>query len=52
MLDDLGIVEADLDHLADLALADYFITMSPVPWTKSEVVGAFAAALAIGSRTA
>lgn len=51
VLASLGFVEADLDHLADLALADYFITMSPVPWTRSEVVEAFGAALSIGSRT-
>ena len=52
VLSSLGFVEADLDRLADLALADYFITMSPVPWTRAEVVGAFGAALSIGSRTA
>ena len=52
VLSDLGFTGGDLDHLADLALADYFITMSPVPWTKDEVVGAFSSALAIGSRTA
>ena len=52
VLGSLGFVDADLDELADLALADYFITMSPVPWTKDEVVGAFSSALAIGSRTA
>jgi alcohol dehydrogenase len=51
VLSSLGIVETDLDHLADLTLADYFITMSPVPWTKSEVVTAFGSALAIGSRS-
>jgi alcohol dehydrogenase len=51
VLSSLGFVEADLDRLADLALADYFITMSPVPWTRAEVVGAFEAALSIGSRT-
>jgi alcohol dehydrogenase len=52
VLGSLGFVDADLDELADLALADYFITMSPVPWTKDEVVGAFSSALAVGSRTA
>ena len=31
VLSDLGFVETDLDGLADLALADYFITMSPEP---------------------
>lgn len=52
VLGSLGFVEADLDELAELALADYFITMSPVPWSKEEVVGAFSSALAVGSRTA
>ena len=51
VLSSLGFEETDLDHLADLALADYFITMSPVPWTKAEVVGAFASALSVSSRT-
>jgi alcohol dehydrogenase len=51
VLADLGFVDADLDQLADLALADYFITMSPAPWTKGEVVGAFRSALAVRSRT-
>ena len=51
VLSSLGITEADLSHLADLALADFFITMSPVPWSKDEVVGAFASALALSDRT-
>ena len=42
VLSSLGFTEDDLDELADLALADYFITMSPEPWTKGEVVDAFA----------
>ena len=50
VLSSLGFTEADLDQLADLALADYFITMSPKPWTKDEVVSAFAQALALTSR--
>jgi len=52
VLSSLGFTDADLDELADLALADYFITMSPEPWTKDEVVGAFASALALTSRSA
>jgi len=51
VLGDLGFVDTDVDELADLALADYFITMAPVPWTRDEVVGAFRSALAVGSRT-
>jgi alcohol dehydrogenase len=50
VLSDLGFTGGDLDHLADLALADYFITMSPVPWSKDEVVTAFASALALEAR--
>ena len=50
VLSSLGFTESDLDHLADLALADYFITMSPQPWTKDEVVEAFASSLALTSR--
>ena len=50
VLSSLGITEESLADLADLALADYFITMSPVPWTKEEVVNAFASALALTSR--
>lgn len=50
VLGDLGLGEADLDRLTDLALADYFLTMSPHPWTRQEVRGAFAAALALRPR--
>jgi alcohol dehydrogenase len=50
VLSSLGLSEADVDHLADLALADFFITMSPHPWTKQEVVDAFLAALSLESR--
>jgi choline dehydrogenase len=52
VLSSLGFTEGDLDHLADLALADYFITMSPEPWSKDEVVAAFASALALDGRAA
>lgn len=52
VLSSLGFTEGDLDALADLALADYFITMSPVTWTKAEVVTAFARALELGQRAA
>ena len=50
VLSSLGITADDIDHLADLALADFFITQAPVPWTKQEVVDAFNAALALTSR--
>ena len=50
VLSSLGITEADIDHLADLAMADFFITQAPVPWTKREVVDAFNAALRLTAR--
>jgi len=50
VLASLGFVESDLDRLAELALADYFITMSPEPWTKAEVVAAFTSALHLEDR--
>ena len=50
VLSSLGITADDIDHLADLAIADFFITQAPVPWTKQEVVDAFNAALALTSR--
>lgn len=50
VLRDLGVDADDLDRLTDLALADYFITMSPHPWRRDEVQRAFAAALALRSR--
>lgn len=49
-LADLGLGEGDLDRLTDLALADYFLTMSPHPWSRQEVHDAFAAALALPPR--
>ena len=52
VLGSLGFVDADLDQLADLALADFFITMAPEPWSKDEVVDAFRAALSLESRAA
>ena len=52
ILSSLGFTNDDLDELADLAMADYFITMSPEPWTKDEVIDAFAAALALSERVA
>ncbi len=52
VLASLGFVDADLDQLAELALADSFITMSPVPWSKAEVVHAFTSALRLDARAA
>jgi len=50
VLGSLGFTDGDLDHLADLALEDYFITMAPEPWSKEEVVAAFASALHLEAR--
>jgi alcohol dehydrogenase class IV len=52
VLSSLEFTDADIDHLADLALEDFFITQAPEPWSKDEVVAAFAAALALKSRAA
>jgi alcohol dehydrogenase len=52
VLSSLELTESDIDHLADLALDDFFITMAPEPWSKQEVVDAFLAALALESRAA
>jgi alcohol dehydrogenase len=50
VLRDIGITESDLDTLTELALADYFITMAPAPWTAVDVRGCFASALALTQR--
>lgn len=50
VLSSLGFEERDLDQLADLALADYFITMAPRPWSKEDVITAFSSALSLSSR--
>lgn len=50
VMSELGLSESDLDRLTDLALADYFITMSPQPWDRAEVHSAFASALSLQQR--
>ncbi|MDX1887571.1 iron-containing alcohol dehydrogenase [Mycolicibacterium sp. 120270] len=50
VLSELGLTDADLDRLTDLALGDYFITMSPQPWDRAEVYSAFASALSLRQR--
>jgi choline dehydrogenase len=50
VLSDLGLNETDLDRLTDLALGDYFISMSPHPWDRAEVHDAFTAALSLRER--
>jgi len=32
-LQSVGVTEADLDGLAENALADYFISVAPAPWS-------------------
>ncbi len=48
-LESVGVTEAHLDGLADKALADYFISVAPAPWSKEEVVAAYRAGLALGA---
>ncbi|MGV1050167.1 MAG: iron-containing alcohol dehydrogenase family protein [Solirubrobacterales bacterium] len=45
VLGSLGAGEADLDELTELAVADFFITQSPQPWSGAEVRAAFTEAL-------
>lgn len=50
VLSSLGVTDADLDGLAELALEDFFITQSPAPWSHGEARDALAAALAREAR--
>jgi choline dehydrogenase len=43
-------VSADLDDLTKQAMADFFITQSPRPWSEAEVRAAFREALALPGR--
>ena len=47
-LESVGLREDQLDEVADKALADYFISVAPSPWSHDEVVGALRAGLALG----
>jgi len=38
-----------LDGLAENALADYFISVAPAPWSKDEVIAAYRQGLAVGN---
>lgn len=51
VLGSLGVCEDDLDELVDLSLDDYFIGLSPAPWSREEVRRAFSSALALKART-
>ena len=50
VLRDVGVVEDELETLTDLALADFFITQAPTPWSRTEVLDAFKQAYALTSR--
>jgi len=44
----VGLGEDHLDELAENALADYFISVAPSPWSHDEVVASLRAGLALG----
>ncbi len=46
----VGVSEDQLDGLAEKALADYFISVAPAPWSADEVKDAYREGLAIGGR--
>jgi alcohol dehydrogenase len=46
----VGVTESDLDGLTEGALADYFISVAPAPWSRAEVRAAYAQGLALGAR--
>jgi len=45
----VGVGEADLDGLTEGALADYFISVAPAPWSAAEVRAAYAQGLGLGA---
>ena len=45
----VGVGESDLDGLTEGALADYFISVAPAPWSPAEVRAAYARGLALGA---
>ena len=52
VLSSIGITQADIELLSENAMNDYFITQAPKPWSKTEVVEAFTAALKLEKRSA
>lgn len=48
---DVGVTPDHIEDLANRALADFFISQSPSPWTREEVEHAFRTALALERRT-
>ncbi len=45
----VGVGEADLDGLTEGALADYFISVAPAPWSAAEVRTAYEQGLRLGA---
>jgi choline dehydrogenase len=45
----VGVAESDLDGLTEAALADYFISVAPAPWSPAEVRAAYAQGLRLGA---
>jgi choline dehydrogenase len=52
VMSSLGVGEQHLDELTRMALEDFFISQSPVPWSEDEVRYAFATALGQEERRA
>jgi choline dehydrogenase len=50
VLGSLAVADRDLDDLTKRAMADFFITQSPRPWSAAEVRAAFTEALALPRR--
>jgi alcohol dehydrogenase len=48
-LESVGVREDHLSGLAEKALADYFISVAPSPWSAGEVVDAYRTGLALGA---
>jgi alcohol dehydrogenase len=46
----VGVRDEHLDELTEKALADYFISVAPEPWSGDDVRAAYAQGLALGAR--
>jgi len=46
----VGVRDEHLDELTEKALADYFISVAPEPWSADDVRAAYAQGLALGAR--
>jgi alcohol dehydrogenase len=49
-LESVGVTDGEVPELAEQALADYFISVSPAPWSAAEVEAAYREGLALGAR--